>query len=71
MTWNKPVFSRMVKQIGYDSETKELLVYWHTGRVSAYAGVDEAKAWEVSNAASVGDLVNNEIKPNFSHKYRR
>lgn len=71
MTWNKSVFSGMVKRVGYDTETKELLVTWNTGRVSAYQGVDEAKAWEVSNAASIGEIINNEIKPNYEHRYRR
>lgn len=69
MSWSKSVYSSNVSEIGYDETTQELTVRWKNGRVSAYKGVSEEKALEVANAASVGGILNDEIKPNFSHRY--
>lgn len=71
MSWMRSVFSSMVSEVGWDSDTGELLVKWaKSGRVSAYAGFDEAKALELSNAPSVGQMVNTEIKNSGApHRY--
>ena len=69
MTWQQNVFSTMVQSIGYDSETEEMTVVWKNGRRSAYSGVPEDVATSAANAASVGQFINSEIKPNYGHRY--
>ena len=71
MTWMKDVYSSMVSRVGWDDSTNELLVVWaKSGKTSAYAGFDEAKAYELANAPSVGQMVITEIKPQAaSHRY--
>jgi hypothetical protein len=71
MAWSKSVASSNVTEIGYDEDTHELLVTWKSGRVSAYAGVPEAIAEELSRAPSVGGMLNSDIKPHYSHRYVR
>lgn len=69
MSWTKNVFSSMVSEVGWNDETNELLITWATGKKGAYADVPEEVAVRLSNAASVGETINAEIKPNY--KYRR
>ncbi len=71
MSWSKPVFSTMVSEVGWDDETNELLVTWaKSGKTSAYSGFDEAKAIELSNAPSVGQMIISEIKTSGApHRY--
>jgi len=60
----------MVESVGYDAETGELIVTWlKSGRKSAYSGVPEDVADELSRAPSVGRMLNDEIKPNYPHRY--
>ncbi len=71
MSWSQAVYSSSVSEIGYDSDTGELLVTWaKSGKTSAYQGVPEARALAGANAPSVGQWVNAEIKPYYSHSYR-
>lgn len=68
--WSKSVFSSMVSEIGYDDEKQELIVTWaKSGRRSIYSGVDEETATQLANAPSVGQMINSDIKPNYSHRY--
>lgn len=69
MSWTQNVFSTMVSEIGYDTDSNELLVTWKNGKRSAYAGVPEEKAVEIANAPSVGQAINQEIKNQYSHRY--
>ena len=69
MTWTKNVFSSMVSEVGWDEETNDLLITWATGKKGAYSDVPEEVAVRLSNAASVGRMINEEIKPNY--KYRK
>jgi len=71
MTWMKPVYSSMVSEVGWDDATAELLVKWaNSGKVSAYGGFDEAKAYELASAPSVGQMVITEIKNSGArHRY--
>lgn len=71
MSWSKAVYSSHVTEIGYNDETQELEVTWSNGRVSAYSGVPEATAVELSNAPSVGSMLQSQIKGVFSHRYIR
>jgi hypothetical protein len=69
MSWSKNVYSSMVSEIGYDDETQELLVTWTNGRRSAYSGVPEGLADQLSRAPSVGGMINADIKGVFPHRY--
>lgn len=69
MSWSRPVFSSMVQEVGYDDQTQDLLVTWTNGKRSAYAGVPEELAIELSKAPSVGQMINMEVKPNYRHRY--
>ena len=68
MSWTKNVFSSMVSEVGWDEEAG-LVIMWANGKKGAYAGVPEELADRLSNAASVGTMIDEEIKPNF--KYRK
>lgn len=65
--WSKPVFSSMVSTVGYDPDQHVLYLTWSNGRTSGYADVPEEKAVDCSNAPSVGQFVNQEIKPYYKH----
>ena len=67
--WSKPVYSKMVQEVGYDEETKELYVTWIRGKRSIYSGVPEQLALDLTNAPSVGNMINSEVKPYYSHRY--
>ena len=70
VSWSRSVYSSNVSEVGYDSDTEELLITWlKSGRVSAYAGVPEDVAEACSRAPSVGSFVNSEIKPFYQHRY--
>ena len=69
MTWEKSVYSTMASSIGYDAEKEEMYVTWTNGRQSAYSGVPEGVALAASQAASVGQFINSEIKPIYGHRY--
>jgi hypothetical protein len=71
MSWSQFVFSSVVSEVGYDSDTGELLITWsRSGKVSAYQGVPEDVAQRLANAPSVGQMINDEIKPYYGHYYR-
>ena len=66
----KQVLSSNVAEVGYDSETQDLLIRWSKdGKTSAYAGVPPELAEQCSKAWSVGTFLNDEIKNNFPHRY--
>jgi hypothetical protein len=69
VTWSKDVFSSMASTISYNEETQELIITYNSGKSYAYAGVTEDVAVGVSNAASVGEFINSEIKGRY--QYRR
>jgi hypothetical protein len=71
MSWTQPVYSSHVAEVGYDSDTSELLVTWQSGRVSAYVGVAEELAVQIANAPSVGQALNAQVKNVYSHRYVR
>lgn len=71
MSWQTPVFSSNVAEVGYDSDSNELLITWAKGRISAYKDVPEELAVQLSKAPSVGQMLNSEIKPNYQHRYIR
>lgn len=71
ITW-KDVHSDMVERVGYDSETQELQVKWRrTGRVSIYSDVPPDVAQQAMTAWSIGEYLNESVKPVYSHRYQR
>lgn len=70
MSWSQNVYSSMVSQVGYDSESHELSITWARGktRQTIYAGVPEELAVQLANAPSVGTMINNEIKPYYGYR---
>jgi len=57
----------MISEIGYDSETEELLVkFAKSGKIAAYKGASEGLAEDLSNAASVGSMFLSDVKPFYS-----
>ena len=67
--WSKSVYSSNVQEVGYDPDTKELSITWTKGKRSIYSGVPEELAEQLVNAPSVGSMLNEEVKPYFSHRY--
>jgi hypothetical protein len=65
------VFSSNVQSVGWDEATGDLIVTWNTGRVSAYSGVPEDLALQLSTAPSVGGMLNSDIKNQYPHRYLR
>lgn len=69
MSWSQSVYSTMVSEIGYDTETQELIVTWAKGgKVTVYKGVPEELAKELANAPSVGQMINNQIKGSYPYR---
>ena len=69
MSWSRSVYSSNVQEVGYDPDTKELLITWTKGKQSIYSGVPEELAEQLANAPSVGSMLNAEIKPYYQHRY--
>lgn len=67
--WSKSVYSSNVSEVGYDPEKKELYITWTKGKRSIYSGVPEELAVDLTNASSVGSMLNTEIKPYYGHRY--
>lgn len=68
-TWSQSVYSSNVSEVAYDADKEELLITWKSGKTSAYSGVPEGIAYACANAPSVGQFLNSEIKPMYSHRY--
>ena len=67
-SWSKNVFSSMVQSVSYDSDTQTLIVQFNRGPPYAFTGVPEDVAGDLSNAASVGEFMNSEIKGRYSYR---
>lgn len=68
-TWSRAVYSSMVSEVGYDTDTNELIVTFRNGRMAAYQGVTEDQALSLATAPSVGNMLNTEIKGRFPFRY--
>jgi hypothetical protein len=61
----------MVSEVGYDPDTQEMSITWEkSGKTSIYSGVPEDVAESCSRAPSVGQFINSEVKPFYSHRYQ-
>jgi hypothetical protein len=68
MPWSQYVFSSMATEVAYDDETQEMTVTWKRGSKTVYEGVPENVARDLANAPSVGQMLNQEIKPFYSFR---
>lgn len=60
-----PIQSSNLKEIGYDSDNKELRVAFHGGRVHDYAGVPAETYAGLMSAKSHGEYFNEHIKGRY------
>lgn len=70
--WVRDVFSSMVSSVGWEGEDSlngTLIVAWTKGKRSAYDGVPEDVAIQLSKAPSVGNMINSDIKGQYAHRY--
>ena len=56
-----PVESSMIYAVGYDGETRELEIFYHSGRVYRYEEVGEKVYKGLLEAKSKGKYMNTEI----------
>lgn len=68
MSWSRSVFSERAQEVSYDDQTQEMTVVWKNGKSTAYAGVPEDLALELSNAPSVGSMINSHFTGKFPHR---
>lgn len=71
-SWQRDVFSSMVSSIGWEGDdalSGTLTVSWAKGKRSAYEGVPEDLAIQLSKAPSVGAMINSDIKGQYAHRY--
>ena len=69
-SWSKSVYSSRVTTVAWNEDTRMIEVTWAKGgKVSAYGPASEEVALNLANAASVGIMINQEIIPNYPHRY--
>jgi hypothetical protein len=68
MSWERPVYSERAQTVSYDDQTQEMTVLWKNGKSTVYAGVPEKLALELSNAPSVGSMINSDFTGKFPHR---
>jgi KTSC domain-containing protein len=56
------VYSSHIDEIGYDAETRRLIVRWQSGAETVYEGVPYSKAQLVWSAPSVGEALHRHIR---------
>ena len=71
MPYMRQVFSSNVAEVGYDADTAELFVTWKSGKTSVYTGVPADVAQAAMTAYSVGQAIQQDIIPNYPHRYER
>lgn len=62
-----PVASSSIRAIGYDAETRQLYVQFHSGDVYVYAMVPRRAHRELMAAGSIGGHFNREIRPKYPY----
>lgn len=71
--WSRDVFSSMVSSVGWEGDDAlagTLTVKWAKGgKTSAYFGVPEDVAIQLSKAPSVGNMINSDVKGQYAHSY--
>ena len=61
-TWMKDVYSSNLLQVGYDSDSNEMIVTFRKGGRYAYPNTTEEQAMQLANAPSAGSLFHAEFK---------
>ena len=67
-SWTQSVFSEMVSEVSYDPDTQEMTVAFKSGGEYIYDGVPEEVATQLANAASVGRMLNSDIKGRYPYR---
>lgn len=65
MVSNQGVVSSNIKSVGYNDDTQDLLVVFHSGKAYIYSGVDQGTHQSFMAASSHGNFLNAQIKPRF------
>lgn len=65
----REVFSSNVARIGHDMATGELFVQWAGGKTSVYSDVPPELAEDIAQSWSVGQALNQRVKPHYKHRY--
>ena len=68
MAWARQVYSSMVRELRYDEQTQELVVFWTKGSPGVYSGVPEDAADELTRSASVGTVINSEFRGVYPYR---
>ena len=63
------VFSSNINKIGYEPDTKTLMVEFSSGKTARYANVPPDVAKRVGGAASIGTAFNEHIRGKYEHAY--
>ena len=62
------VSSSSIQQVGYDSDTSKLTVWFNSGKKYEYNDVPKEEYQKLIGAASVGSHFNSQIKTRFTGK---
>lgn len=65
----KSVYSSHITQIGYNSETQEMLVRYKNGKPSLYSEVTPEEYQGVAQSPSVGSAIHATIRGKRPHRY--
>ena len=60
-----PIHSAAIARTGYDAARHILRLEYTSGRIYDYLDVPPEKYDQLLNAGSIGEFVNQEIKPNY------
>jgi hypothetical protein len=64
----RKVSSTTISYVGYDSNTMELTVEFHTGAIYVYEGVEESVYQDLMWATSIGQYFSTYIKNRYPYK---
>lgn len=68
MSWTKAVYSGRAQEVSYNPDSNEMTVLWRNGRSTVYFDVPEEMALDLSNAPSVGSMINSDFTGKFRHR---
>jgi hypothetical protein len=65
----RPVYSSHITQIGYNSDTKEMVVRYKKGKPSLYSEITPEDYQAITQSASIGSAIHANIRGKRPHKY--
>ena len=66
--WEQSVYSTRARSVAYDPDSQTMTVTWAKGGATVYEGVPEDAAVALSEAASVGDMINSDFTGVYPHR---